>query len=140
MPDGIEDRSADVWESLLAVADAAGGVWPDQARNACITLVAESRSSSPSLGIRLLGDLKQVFGTEDQMSTFEILNALHTIEEAPWLELRGKALDARGLSWRLRPYNVSPRDVRIGDKALKGYYATDLWDAWERYLPKEDFA
>ena len=140
MPDGIEDRNADVWEALLAVADAAGGVWPDQARNACITLVAESRSSSPSLGIRLLGDLKQVFGTKDHMSTFEILNDLHNIEEAPWLELRGKALDARGLSWRLRPYNVSPRDVRIGDKALKGYYATDLWDAWERYLPKEDSA
>lgn len=28
MPDGIEDRNADVWEALLAVADAAGGDWP----------------------------------------------------------------------------------------------------------------
>ena len=27
MPDGIEDRPADVWEPLLAIADAAGGEW-----------------------------------------------------------------------------------------------------------------
>ena len=138
MPDGIEDRAADVWEALLAVADAAGGEWPDQARNACITLVAESRSSSPSLGIRLLGDLKDVFGTENHMATFDILNALHDIGEAPWAELRGKPLDPRGLSWRLKPYSVKPRDVRIGDKVVRGYYSTDLWDAWERYLPKVD--
>ena len=31
MPDGIEDRNADVWESLLSIADAAGGDWPKQA-------------------------------------------------------------------------------------------------------------
>ena len=29
MPDGIEDRDADVWEALLAVADLAGGDWPN---------------------------------------------------------------------------------------------------------------
>jgi hypothetical protein len=28
MPNGIEDRNADVWESLLAIADLAGGDWP----------------------------------------------------------------------------------------------------------------
>ena len=32
MPDGITDRNADVWESLLSVADAAGGSWPERAR------------------------------------------------------------------------------------------------------------
>jgi hypothetical protein len=28
MPEGVTDRPADVWEPLLAVADAAGGDWP----------------------------------------------------------------------------------------------------------------
>lgn len=28
MPEGVTDRPADVWEPLLAVADAAGGHWP----------------------------------------------------------------------------------------------------------------
>ena len=35
MPVGIEDRAADAWEPLLAVADAAGGDWPKKARAAC---------------------------------------------------------------------------------------------------------
>ena len=28
LPPGIEDRNADVWEALFAIADAAGGDWP----------------------------------------------------------------------------------------------------------------
>src|SRR5262249_52324763 len=31
MPSGIEDRDADVWEPLLAIADAVGGDWPVRA-------------------------------------------------------------------------------------------------------------
>ncbi len=34
MPPGIEDRDADCWEPLLAIADAAGGDWPKRAREA----------------------------------------------------------------------------------------------------------
>jgi hypothetical protein len=40
MPDGLEDRNADVWEALLAVADLAGGDWPERAREAAVALVA----------------------------------------------------------------------------------------------------
>lgn len=39
MPDGVTDRRADVWESLVAVADTAGGHWPQNRpcnrRNGC---------------------------------------------------------------------------------------------------------
>ncbi len=38
MPPGIEDRDADVWEALLAVAELAGGHWPERARVAAVTL------------------------------------------------------------------------------------------------------
>jgi hypothetical protein len=34
MPRGIEDRAADCWEPLIAIADAVGSHWPDFARNA----------------------------------------------------------------------------------------------------------
>ena len=138
MPDGIEDRAADCWEALLSVADAAGGEWPYRARVACVALVTESRDSTPSLGIRLLKDLKQVFDGADHMCTFAILNALYDLDESPWLELRGKPLDARYLSRMLRQYKVKPATVRVGDKTAKGYYADDLWDSWERYLPAEN--
>jgi hypothetical protein len=136
MPDGIEDRAADVWEALLAIADAAGGDWPEQSRAACVALVAESKDSTPSLGVRLLKDLRDVFKGAAHMPTFEILNALYDIEDAPWAELRGRPLDARGLAQLLKPYNVQPKTLRAGDKTVKGYEAADLWDAWERYLPR----
>ena len=76
MPAGVEDRDADVWEALLAVADAAGGDWPKRARAAAVALVAQSKESTPSLGIRLLADLRTVFGDRDAMTTEAILTAL----------------------------------------------------------------
>lgn len=135
MPDAIEDRDADVWEPLLALADAAGGHWPQTARQAAVTLVTESKESTPSLGVRLLADLRDVFGDRPAMFTTDILDALNAMEEAPWGNLRGHPLDARGLSNRLRPYGVKRHQVRIGDEVNKGYRAKDLHDAWARYLP-----
>ena len=35
IPEGVEGRAEDIWTPLLAVADAAGGDWPDRARAAC---------------------------------------------------------------------------------------------------------
>ena len=135
MPDGIDDRPADVWEPLLAVADAAGGAWPARGRAACLALAGASMSREASLGIRLLTDLHAIFDGHDKLSTADILDRLHKLEESPWAELRGRPLDARGLAWRLGQYGISSRDVRIGESVVKGYTTEDLWDAWQRYVP-----
>jgi Protein of unknown function (DUF3631) len=135
MPEGITDRNADVWESLLSVADAAGGPWPERARVAAVALVADAMGGTPSLGIRLLTDLKTVFGDRDAMWTVEILIALINLEESPWGDLKGKSLDSRRLSILLRPYGVVSRQVRIGEQNQRGYTHESLWDAWVRYLP-----
>lgn len=134
MPAGIEDRNADIWEPLLAVADAAGGHWPERARVAAVALVTASQDDTPSLGIRLLADLRDIFGDRASMSTIDILAALHQIDDAPWSDLRGKQLDARGLSIRLGRYQVKRRLLRIGQWVGKGYAREDLHDAWARYL------
>ncbi|WP_404869146.1 DUF3631 domain-containing protein [Kitasatospora griseola] len=52
LPDGISDRQADVWEPLLAVADAAGGHWPARARAACVQLVNAAAANSPTCQAR----------------------------------------------------------------------------------------
>jgi Protein of unknown function (DUF3631) len=54
MPPGVEDRAADVWEALLAIADLAGGHWPEDARCSAVALVAASKGGGPSLGVMLL--------------------------------------------------------------------------------------
>lgn len=138
-PAGIDDRDADCWESLLAVADLAGGDWPDRARVSAVTLVTDSKESTPSLGIRLLSDLRTVFGDTDALATDTILTRLHGLEESPWADLvGGKPLNARGLAQRLREYGVKSQTVRVAGASVgtaKGYKRADLWDAWSRYLP-----
>jgi hypothetical protein len=135
MPDGITDRDADVWEPLLAIADAAGGDWPARARVTAVTLVTDSKRGTPSLGIRLLSDLREVFGGHEAMTTESILAALHDMIEAPWGDLRGKPLNDRGLATRLRRYDVAPKLVRVGGVVARGYTRESLYDAWQRYLP-----
>lgn len=140
MPEGIEDRNADVWEALLAVADAAGGDWPRKARVAAVTLVTDIKQNTPSLGVKLLADLSEIFGERVAMSTESILTALHDMDEAPWADLKGKPLDARRLANFLRSYDVRSKVVRIGEHTYKGYAREELWDAWTCYLgdqPKE---
>jgi hypothetical protein len=135
LPPEIQDRDADVWEPLIAIADAVGGDWPERARVAAVALVTAARDAEPSLGVRLLSDLRAVFGTADEMSSKTILRALIDIEESPWGDLRGKPLDERGLANRLRPYGVKSGTVRIGADTPKGYRKEHLFDAWKRYLP-----
>ncbi|MDX3226093.1 DUF3631 domain-containing protein [Streptomyces sp. ME19-01-6] len=145
LPDGISDRPADVWEPLLAVADAAGGHWPDRARAACIELVtAAKEDDKASIGVQLLTDLRdKAFCGADRMPTAAILECLTAIDEAPWGDMdgNGKALTSRVLSkmlgeyvtWENKP--IRPRSIRTAGGVPKGYYAEDLADAWTRYCP-----
>ncbi|WP_017583875.1 DUF3631 domain-containing protein [Nocardiopsis valliformis] len=144
MPEGINDRPADVWEPLLAVADAAGGQWPERARAACVELVAGSTDPTKvSLGVRLLDDLRAVFtrAGQDKLPSGVIIEQLAELDDAPWAELGGKGLDSRGLARLLKPYTtaegepIKPRTVRTPTGTPKGYHAADLADAWARYLP-----
>ncbi|MFC9054141.1 DUF3631 domain-containing protein [Streptomyces anthocyanicus] len=143
MPEGVTDRPADVWEPLLAIADAAGGHWPDRAREACVTLVTASKANDKgSLGVRLLTDLRDhVMTGIDRLPTVAILDRLNALDDAPWADLHGKPLDNRRLSKMLAEYMtadnepIASRNIKTAGSVLKGYYAADLWDAWARYCP-----
>lgn len=143
MPEGVSDRPADVWEGLLAIADAAGGDWPRRAREACVTLVEASRANDKgSLGIRLLTDLRDhVLIGIDRLPTIAILDRLNSLDDAPWADLNGKPLDNRRLSKMLGEYMtadndpIGSRNIRTAGGVLKGFFAKDLEDAWARYCP-----
>jgi hypothetical protein len=134
LPKGVENRDADVWEPLLAVADAAGEEWAERARVAAVTFVTLSKEATPSMGIRLLEDLRKVFGDREAMPTQAILTALVDLPESPWADIRGKPLNDRGLAQRLRKYEIKPKVIRIGETTHRGYDRQDLHDAWKRYL------
>ncbi len=135
LPTEIQDRDADVWEPLLAIAAAIGGDWLRRARVAAVALVLESRQAEPSLGIRLLNDIKVIFEGHDELPSKAVLDRLLALPEAPWGDLRGKPLDERGLAKRLRAYDVKPKTIRVGTATPRGYSRADLEDQWRRYLP-----
>jgi 5S rRNA maturation endonuclease (ribonuclease M5) len=139
MPPGVEDRNADVWEALLAIADAAGAEWSKRAREAASVLIDAAKEAEPSLGIRLLADLKTIFDSPfaEAIRSETILSSLIALPESPWGELKGKPLSPRGLASRLRQYGVKSKAIRVGEQTLRGYTRDDLHDAWVRYLPPQ---
>jgi len=134
LPPGIQDRDADVWEPLIAVADAVGGQWPGRARQAALALLAESKEEDTSLGIRLLSDIRQIFGDETELPTKTILDRLYELPESPWADIKGKPLDDRGLASRLRPYRIKPKQIRVGTATPRGYCRADFEEQWRSYL------
>lgn len=138
MPPEITDRDADIWEALLAVADAAGGHWPATARVTAVTAVTDSREGIPSLGVTLLQDLRTIFNAHayENLETTTIIHELVRIEESPWGRLRGREIEPYMLAQLLRPFGVKPKTFRRGDKTYKGYNPHHLEDAWRRYLPE----
>ena len=134
MPAGVEDRNADVWEPLLAIADAAGQSWPSVARAAAVALVAQMREANPSLGVKLLDDIRTVFGDRAAMKTEDLISALCDLPESPWANMKGQAIDARGLAGHLKQYGVKPKPIRFPYGLARGYSREDLHDPWSRYL------
>ena len=138
LPDGIEDRDADVWEPLIVVADLAGGRWPALARQAALEALQLAKADKrPSLDLKLLADIKAAFGEQDRISTVDLLDKLLADEEAPWGGLGRKGLDARTLAEMLREFGVRPQPMRLtgpGGHMLRGYFREDFRDTWARYL------
>jgi len=140
LPDELGDRQQDIFEPLAAIADMAGGGWPEDARRSAVQLheIAAGRTVDEGALIeRLLADVRTVFGDDKTVPTSVLLERLWKLEDAPWDDMpySGKALDARGLAKLLKPWGVRSRDVWTAAGALKGYHLEDLYEVWQRHLP-----
>lgn len=135
----LEDRAADLWEPLLAVADLAGDGWPELARGAALALTREAAKADGdhSDAHELLADCKDVL-TSTQGSfvlTDNLLGLLKSMPDSRWAE---DGLTPRMLAKLLKPYGIEPRRDPSGTK--RGYLAIRFVDAFERYLttPESD--
>jgi len=139
VPPELNDRAADNWRPLLAVADLAGGPWPERARRAAVLLSTDC-TDDDSAGVLLLGDLERLFRDReaDRLSSAAIISELVEMEDRPWPEWRnGKPLSKRQLARLLKPFGAAPKPLWIDDKAQRGYDRADLKDAFARYLPAD---
>lgn len=139
LPKGIVDRDADIWEPLIAVADAAGGHWPETARIAAVELVTEARERPASLGVKLLSDVRTIMTDRERIRSVDLLGELHALEESPWLDLGGRGpIDSRYVSRTLKAYNIPPAHAlrfSASEGVAKGWERGDFFEAWSRYLP-----
>jgi hypothetical protein len=132
----VEDRAADTWEPLVAVADLAGARWPDHARAAAVSLAGGDDPGETSLRLRLLTDCRTAFGDEQALPTTVLLDRLKADAEAPWAGYGVHGLSAMKLGALLREYDIRSANIRFGDGTqAKGYQRADLLDAWTRYCP-----
>jgi len=130
----VEDRQQDAWEPLLAVADAAGGPWPELGRIACTTLCGREVVADDDLDRRLLLDIRSVFGSAAGtfLTSQALVNELRQIEESPWGGCE-RPLTVYRLAEKLRPYGVRP-DRGPGQDRRRGYDVAWFADAFERFL------
>jgi hypothetical protein len=132
----VEDRAADTWEPLVAVADAAGGHWSQTARAACKALVcaADEADEERSLPTRLLLDIRETFA--GKMVSFvpsaELVAELCRIEDAPWNDFD---LTRSKLAYRLKEFGIRTRHNAAG--TARGYRLEDFSDAFTRYTRQE---
>ncbi len=133
----LEDRAADTWEPLIAVADLAGADWPTRARQAAVMLTTErDEATATSDRIRLLTDCRTAFGQATAIPTTVLLERLKADPEAPWSEYQAGGLTSMKLGALLREYDIRSTTIRFaGIGQAKGYHRPDFTDAWNRYCP-----
>jgi hypothetical protein len=133
----LEDRAADTWEPLIAVADLAGCDWPELARRAAVLLTADrDQAGNVSDRIRLLADCRTAFGDAEALPSTILVGRLRADPEAPWCE-PPPGITQKRLGALLADYDIRSMPIRFGEPIgqVRGYHRTDFADAWARYCP-----
>ena len=117
MPAELNDRAADAWEPVVAIADLAGGDWPSRARAAALALSGEdvAAAKDENVDTMLLADIRAASDhfDDDKISSEVLTNYLATLEGRPWAEWgSGKPISKHQLSKRLKEYKIVSGTIR----------------------------
>jgi hypothetical protein len=137
VPDALNDRAADAWEPLLAIADDAAGQWPERARQAAVALTHGAEVDEAGYGTLILAKLRDLLIDRHGISSSEFADALNDDEELPFGGWQGDGIQPRGIARLLKPYGLKPGTIRLADGTTpKGYRRDhDTEQAFARYLP-----
>jgi putative DNA primase/helicase len=148
LPPALFNRDADNWSPLLAIAEAAGGKWPERAREAAAICCAAPGVEDASQLELLLGDIRDVFAANqadestsaDEITSAALVRQLIDIEGRPWAEMgkSQKPLTQNKLARMLKPLGVGPEEIGPTASRLRGYKRGRFADAFDRYLSPEE--
>jgi hypothetical protein len=147
MPAGFDNRVGDNWRLMFAIADLAGGEWPEKARRAAAAVSKVNDVASATT--LLLSDIREIFRAKDDKDDFgnvlvhclrvastELVRLLGEMNDRPWPEWKnGKPMTEAGLARLLKTFGIVPKQKQIGGERFSGYFRADFDDDWERYLP-----
>jgi hypothetical protein len=144
LPASINDRAADCWEPLLAIAAEIGEDVRRKAFAAAISLTVDDVDEAEA-GIMLLSDVRAVFDERacnniedaDKIASVALMIELINMGSRPWSAWRrGKAITQNGVGRLLKPFGIRPGNVWFADSAtqLKGYLREQFDEAFSRYL------
>jgi hypothetical protein len=135
--DGLDNRSADNWRPLFAIADLAGGLWSNEIRRAAREMQADL-SDNQALGTMLLSDIRELFGAgiPEFAASEKLVQRLCELEGRPWSDYRGRGLTPNAMAHVLRRYNIRPSSHRNENGVRRGYRGAQFNDAFARYLPE----
>lgn len=141
VPKGLNDRQADAWRPLLAIADLLGGHWPRSAREAAVAISKESfTTEDEDLLPAFISDVEQVFVDKNvgRIATRELVQALLALPERPWVTAnQGGPINERYVASVLRRFGVKPAEWQVGPRGhrqhQRGYVEMDLSPIFIRY-------
>jgi putative DNA primase/helicase len=141
VPPGLNDRAEDCWIPMLAIAEVAGGKWPNLARKAALALSTDG-DDADTFVTKLLQALKHDFEINEETesdgfrTTHDICEHLNEDDEAPWSDSTKfkKGLTAELLARKLAPYEVKSVRITVEQKKLRGFQWIDLKPVFDRYL------
>jgi putative DNA primase/helicase len=138
-PPSLNDRAADNWRPLFAIADLIGDECSKLSRFAAVGLSEEDEDEDDSTGTALLADIRDVFQAEKgrtRISTEDLLESLYALEDRPWVEWnRGKPMTPRQMAKYLKPFKIKSKTIRFSYGGRKGYMTEAFEEAFSRYLP-----
>ncbi len=143
MPE-LNNRTADNWRPLVAIAVSCGGDWGVRAREAAISM--SGQHADEDLGVTLLNDIQVIFNGAgvDRISSADLVAALIDLNDGPWSEWRGRnnnqqprPISPTQLTQLLRSFRIQPRSMWRGPRSkgtsAKGYLRRQFEEAWRSY-------
>lgn len=136
-PELLNDRQADNWGPLLAIAECIGGEWPRLARQTALIVekVGEPKAEvTISLNLRLLVDCYYAFEhyKEGELTADVIINHIVTLPERPWVDKYGKPITSHAFAKKLKMYKIYSHKGRSNNT----WHKDDFWQPWLHYGPE----
>lgn len=129
---GLSDRQNEIIEPLMAIAQVLG--CEDDLAEALIHAFQATGRESESPTQKVFARIKQAFKEWDEESEYP-----GRIWSRDLCAKLGPHYTGRQLALFLEPFDITPREVRQGNKTARGYLASDFEEMWEVYCPDAEY-